>query len=180
MSAEPLRERTVPEREVLERMWWATAAALNTDIDVSYNGLGRYPDELYELYSELRSSLHRFELEESRAPAVAAHALRWRLRARDVHTSLRLADIDEATSEAFTGPSLQMPLTAYQSGPRNDLVRIGPQHQKLDELVKFARRRIRRVAKGWSVAQIAKTEGVSRQAIQSSLKNWAQLDREVP
>ena len=176
---EPVRERVVPAREVIERLWWACAEALNTDIDGSFNGLGRYPDELAELYDQLRDSLNRFDPPETRAPAVLLHAERWRIRARDVHTSLRLAHIEESTLPRFLGPRLQMPVTTYRAGPRDAFQAIGPQHADPDQLVALARRRVRRI-KGWTLDAIAAADERVVQSIAESLRAWAVLDREVP
>lgn len=176
---EPVRERQVPLQEISERLWWAIAEALNSDDEASYNGLGTYPTELRRLYSELRASLNRWEPRDVRSGPVEAHARRWRIRARDVHDSLRLAHIAESEITAFLGPRLQMPIVFYDSGPREDMVMLGPQHQDPSRLVALARRRVR-VIKGWSLRQIARAEGVSDwRVIQSSLRTWRVLDTEL-
>lgn len=178
-TTEVVRERLVPRQELAERMWWAYAEALNGDIDPSLNDLGQYPAELAELYAQVRDSLHRFAAPETRAPAVERHARRWALRERDVHSSLRLAHIEESMLSAFAGPRLQMPLVAYAPGPRDDFVRVGPQHEDPARLIELARRRVRR-RKGWTLTRIAAAEALSDwRVVQSSLRSWAILDREA-
>lgn len=162
-TVEIVRERYVPQHEVTERMWWAMSEALNTDTEPSFNGLGNYPAALADLYARLRESLSRFAPAESRWPTVVDHASWWGIRARDVEDSLRLAHIEESTGQLFVGPRLQMPLIAYDGGPRADLVRIGPQHEDPARLVELARRRVRQTSRRSQIGERALQDGL-RQA----------------
>ncbi len=178
-TIELVREQWVPKREISERMWWAVAEALNSDAEPSFNGLGIYPTALNELYTRVHRSLKRFAPRATRLPAVVEHARRWSIRVRDVEDSLLLAHIEESTVASFGGPRLQMPFIAYSAGPRDDLVRVGPQHEDPARLVELARRRVRR-SKGWTLRQIAAAEQASDwRVVQSGLKAWSVLDSEL-
>jgi len=173
----PVRERFVPRAELAERLWLTWAECLNADDEEPRNTLTTHPAEFARLFERVRDSLHRFQPIDT--AAVQAHARRWRLRTQDLGASLRLADIQVSVESFPATPRLRMPVVVYRGGLRHDLVRVGPQHQDPVELIRLARRRLRRL-KGWRLADIADADRVSDwKVVQASLRTWWVIDQQA-